>query len=146
MKESPGKFKNLIRRAARVEVHRIMAMLDAAVRGMWGRAEMARHELVGTPLHGCLTCKISFPCQQAYAARKHQYRSRGHLLTRGTQCQACRRTFASAQKLTLHLKYTPDCLGLVEGMFREGRLEVLRDEQLHAQAPPPAASAACQCS
>ena len=138
---SPGRFKGIIRRAAKAEIlqQRIQAMFETTVRSLWDKGgAMAANPGEGS-CHGCLKCRISFPSRQAWgahASRKHGYRSLGLKLTRGSQCQACQRTFQSAKKLTLHLKASSRCLWLVEGLYREGKLEATCTAVSHALAPP----------
>ena len=141
IRSTPGRFKGLIRRAAISEVCRSGALSawESCVRNVWSSVKDKNGEEVAEPVtHGCLLCKLSFPCLQSWgshAARSHGYRSKAQLLTRGTQCQACHRLYSSPPKLTLHLKNSPNCLGYVEGLHLAGRLAAWASEEGHAQAP-----------
>ena len=141
IRTSPGRYKGLIRRAAMLEVCRSLARAawDSCIRGIWLSAKERDVSQGGeSVVHGCLACKLSFPTLQtwgAHAARCHGYHSRAQLLTLGNQCQACWRRYASSAKLTLHLKVSPNCLGFIEGLSREGKLQAMCEVEGHAQAP-----------
>ena len=139
MKDSPGKFKGLLKRAElwHGELNHIWASLETFCRNLWPPSPPSPLAGIEACTHACLPCGLAFGSRQAWGAhahRVHGYHHPAHRLAQGRRCRACGLLLATSAKLCLHLKHSPRCLRLLE---RPGSASLYAqdDSAAHAQAP-----------
>ena len=112
MRSQPGRYKGLLKRACRLDQLRLryVASLDGLCRfagsAVLGPVQLQRDVPLVTP---GFRDRVSW-AGHAAAARCHGYRSRAHLLAKGSVCLACRKQFATQGRLRRHLTDVPDCV------------------------------------
>ena len=141
MRDRPGAFKGLVKRAVALDKLRIRAVaaLDDLHRHILA-ATGARPNCGPTPCGSytemCLPCKRAFSSRVAWsghATRLHGYRSKAFLTASGNICRSCGRCFGSVGRLRRHLTCVPACVA-AWGRFTPD--DEAAPPHVHVQAPP----------
>ncbi|CAE7680575.1 unnamed protein product, partial [Symbiodinium sp. CCMP2456] len=117
--DQPGKWKGLLKRAEAcdVEIARLRASFDSAVRALWVPEQPTLTSPLAGMEHGCLICGLAFASRQqwgAHAQKVHGYRNLAAKLAIGRTCRACHSVYATASRLKTHLLYSARCRKFLE--------------------------------
>ena len=119
MRDSPGKWKGLLKRAEAWYGcrHDLQARFDYIVRQVWEPLAPASPSDLSDLQHGCLICGLAFASRQqwgAHSQRVHGYRHPATRLATGRQCRACGSLYATQGRLRCHLLASRRCLQFLE--------------------------------
>ena len=115
---SAGRFKRMLKGAARLERHRLecldhLSSLHRALRDLAeGACLLPPTQEWDEAREACLLCRLAFTSRlscASHAARLHGYRRAATMLATGTTCRGCGKVYSSQGRLRRHVNYSAPC-------------------------------------
>ena len=113
-----GKFKGMLKGAARLERHRLecldhLSSLHRALRDLAeGACLLPPTQDWDEAREACLLCRLACTSRlswASHAARLHGYRWAATMLATGTTCRGCGKVYSSQGRLRRHVNYSAPC-------------------------------------